>query len=92
MDARGRPPDDVARAPSNPPGSGRRAPVLRRWGAVLGLAMLAPVCAEFLVAYLDITGDLGKSLFAIVYFMPLYGGAACAGGVGRCWPRPSGWR
>lgn len=47
-----------------------------RWGAILALAALAPICAEFLVAYLDITGDLGESLFAVVFFMPLYGGAA----------------
>lgn len=47
-----------------------------RWAAILALVALAPVCAEFLVAYLDITGDLGESLFAVVFFMPLYGGAA----------------
>ncbi|MGO1833509.1 MAG: hypothetical protein ACTH0C_02445, partial [Actinomycetaceae bacterium] len=49
---------------------------LRRWGAVVALAALAPICAEFLVAYLDITGNLAESLFAVVFFMPLYGGAA----------------
>ncbi|MDN5895549.1 MAG: hypothetical protein L0H93_16175 [Nocardioides sp.] len=47
-----------------------------RWVAILALAALAPICAEFLVAYLDITGDLLASLFAVVFFMPLYGGAA----------------
>jgi hypothetical protein len=42
----------------------------------VALAALAPICAEFLVAYLDITGNLAESLFAVVFFMPLYGGAA----------------
>lgn len=36
----------------------------------------APVAAEYLQAYLPFTGDLWASLGGIVFFAPLYGGAA----------------
>lgn len=79
MDVTGWPPDDIEPHPAanDAPAPSPSSPARwRRWGAVLALASLAPICAEFLVAYLDITGDLGESLFAVVFFMPLYGGAA----------------
>lgn len=44
--------------------------------AVLAIGVVAPVCAEYLVAYLEITGDLAESLGALLFFVPLYGGAA----------------
>lgn len=38
--------------------------------------MGAPITAEYLYAYLPFTGDPWMSLIAIVFFAPLYGGAA----------------
>lgn len=36
----------------------------------------APIVAEYLQAYLPFTGEVWMSLFGIVFFAPLYGGAA----------------
>lgn len=36
----------------------------------------APIAAEYLQAYLPFTGELWASLFGIIFFAPLYGGAA----------------
>jgi hypothetical protein len=47
-----------------------------RLAGVLAIGVVAPVCAEYLVAYLEITGDLVESVAALVFFVPLYGGAA----------------
>lgn len=47
-----------------------------RLAAVVAIGVVAPVCAEYLVAYLEITGDLTESLGALLIFVPLYGGAA----------------
>jgi hypothetical protein len=52
------------------------APRRTRTIGVVALLLGAPVCAELLQAYLDITGDAFEVLFAIVFFAPLYGGAA----------------
>jgi hypothetical protein len=43
---------------------------------VLGLAVGAPVCAEYLQAYLPTTGELWSQLAALLILGPLYGGAA----------------
>jgi hypothetical protein len=63
----------------------------RRAGAVLGLAVAAPVCAEFVQGYLPITGDPLGLLAALLILSPLYGGAALliretAVRSGRGWP------
>lgn len=44
-----------------------------RWLAVLGLAVLAPVCAEYLWGYDDSTGHPGSLLGNLFVFTPLYG-------------------
>ncbi len=57
-------------------GSRRSAPTSARgsrWSAVLCLLVLAPVCAEYLAAYDDSTGDPGALLLGLVFFIPLYG-------------------
>lgn len=43
---------------------------------VLALLVLAPVCAEYLSAYDDSTGDPGRLLVGLLFLSPLYGGAA----------------
>jgi hypothetical protein len=47
--------------------------VRTRWLPVLALAVLAPVCAEYLWAYDDSTGHPGTLLGNLVIFTPLYG-------------------
>jgi hypothetical protein len=44
-----------------------------RWTAVACLLVLAPVCAEYLAAYDDSTGDPGALLLGLAFFVPLYG-------------------
>ena len=44
-----------------------------RWTAVVCLLVLAPVCAEYLAAYDDSTGDPGALLLGLLFFIPLYG-------------------
>ena len=51
--------------PTSEPGS--------RWPAVVCLLVLAPICAEYLAAYDDSTGDPGALLLGLVFFIPLYG-------------------
>lgn len=51
----------------------------------------APALAELIQSYLDITGELGGTLFLIVFLAPLYGGVALlirevAVRTGRGWP------
>jgi hypothetical protein len=67
------------------------APRRTRFAGVVALLLGAPVCAELLQAYLDITGDAFEVAFAILFFAPLYGGAALlirevAVRTGRGWP------
>jgi hypothetical protein len=47
-----------------------------RWLPVLGLAVLAPVCAEYLWGYDDSTGHPGTLVGNLVVFIPLYGAPA----------------
>lgn len=51
-------------------------PLRRRALPLLCVFLGAPVAAEYLQAYLPFTGDLWASLGGIVFFAPLYGGAA----------------
>lgn len=44
-----------------------------RWLPVLALAVLAPVCAEYLWGYDDSTGDPGTLVGNLIIFVPLYG-------------------
>ena len=59
---------------------------------MVALLLGAPVCAELLQAYLDITGDPCSRWCSLVFFFaPLYGGAAVlirevAVRTGRGWP------
>ena len=48
----------------------------RSWPAVVVLAVLAPVCAEYSSGYLPNTGDPVALVATLVVFAPLYGGAA----------------
>ncbi len=69
----------------------QRASRRTRCIGVVSLLLGAPVCAELLQGYLDITGDLGGALFLVVFFAPMYGGAAVlirevAVRTGRGWP------
>lgn len=48
----------------------------RRWVGVVLLLALAPLTAELLAAYLGDLGGVPGMLFLIVFFAPLYGGAA----------------
>lgn len=43
---------------------------------VIALLILAPICAEYLAAYLETTGDLVQSLGGLLIFTPLYGAPA----------------
>lgn len=43
---------------------------------VLALAVIAPVCAEYLVGYDDSIGDPAALLFGLVVFVPVYGAPA----------------
>lgn len=51
-------------------------PMRARWLPILAVLLGAPICAEFLQAYLSFTGDLLVTLLALLIFAPLYGGAA----------------
>jgi hypothetical protein len=44
--------------------------------AITGLLFSSPICAEFLQAYLPYTGDVAWLLIGLLFFAPLYGGAA----------------
>ena len=49
------------------------------WGRgaqVTGLLLLAPICAEYLAAYDDSTGDPQQLIAGLFVFVPLYGCAA----------------
>src|SRR5262245_28276303 len=78
----------TCRTPSRSVGSGRGRPATmwamaltrlalrQRWLPVLGVLFGAPICAEFLQAYLPSTGDAGVMLASLGILAPLYGGAA----------------
>lgn len=51
-------------------------PRSRPFVAVVGLLLLAPVCAEYLSAYDTSTGDLGTLLAGFLVLAPLYGAPA----------------
>ncbi|WP_147916099.1 hypothetical protein [Ruania zhangjianzhongii] len=51
-------------------------PLRRRLVPVLSVFLVAPITAEYLSAYLSFTGDLWTSLATLLFFAPLYGGAA----------------
>ncbi|ATQ44973.1 hypothetical protein CSW64_10975 [Caulobacter mirabilis] len=55
---------------------------------VFGLAALSAIGAELLTAYADGTGDFGATLFALVFFMALYGAPAL---LARELARRAGW-
>jgi len=68
-----------------------RAPRRTRVIGVVCLLFGAPVFAELIQSYLDITGKLGGTLFLIAFMAPLYGGVALlirevAVRTGRGWP------
>ncbi len=68
-----------------------RVPLPRRLVAVLGLLLLAPVCAEYVVGYDTSTGDPARLLAGLAFLAPLYGCAAIvirevARRSGRGWP------
>ena len=68
-----------------------RAPRRTRVVGVIALLFGAPVFAELVQSYLDITGELGGTLFLIAFLAPLYGGTALlirevAVRTGRGWP------
>jgi hypothetical protein len=44
--------------------------------AIIGVLFGSPICAEYLQAYLSFTGDAAGLLFDLIFFAPLYGGAA----------------
>ena len=67
------------------------APRRTRFIGVVALLLGAPVFAELIQSYLEITGELAETLFLIVFLAPLYGGAALlirevAVRTGRGWP------
>jgi hypothetical protein len=59
----------IAQSRSQP----RRRPDWARAAQVAGLLVLAPVCAEYLAAYDDSTGDPVRLLGNLSVFVPLYG-------------------
>lgn len=68
-----------------------RAPGRTRVVGVVCLLLGAPVFAELVQSYLDITGELGGTLFLVAFLAPLYGGVALlirevAVRTGRGWP------
>lgn len=44
--------------------------------AIFGVLVGSPICAEYLQAYLSFTGNAASMLFGLLFFAPLYGGAA----------------
>ncbi|TDC61209.1 hypothetical protein E1258_12335 [Micromonospora sp. KC207] len=53
-----------------------KLPLRHRMLPVLAIAFGAPVCAEFLQAYLPSTGDAPEVLLSLLILAPLYGGTA----------------
>jgi len=76
--------------PAARPAAGRERHPRRLWFA-LGLVLLAPLCAEYLVGYLPGTGDPAELAGGLVIFAPLYGAPALliretARRAGLTWP------
>jgi len=44
-----------------------------RWAAIICLLVLSPVCAEYVAAYDETTGDVTALLSGLLFFIPLYG-------------------
>lgn len=63
-------------AAETPPEAAGRAPRRVRWGLAVGLILLSPVCAEYLVGYDDSTGDPVALLGGLLILGPLYGAPA----------------
>jgi hypothetical protein len=61
-----------------------------QWGQVALLLVLAPVCAEYLGAYDDSTGDPLALAAGLLIFSPLYGAPALARQI-PSWACPLGW-
>ncbi|MFF9869699.1 hypothetical protein ACF1G0_30615 [Streptomyces sp. NPDC013953] len=86
---------DSAR-PTGSPGTARttRAPLTplrRRLGPVVGLLLLSPICAEYLIGYLEVMGRPVDLLIGLLLLAPLYGTAAvlireALRRTGRGWP------
>ena len=73
---RGRAPRDVRRAPrSEPLEPAQESPWPRRL-QIAALLVLAPVCAEYLAAYDNTTGDAVQLIGGLIIFSPLYGAPA----------------
>ncbi|NLS09471.1 hypothetical protein HGQ17_05505 [Nesterenkonia sp. MY13] len=51
-------------------------PLRQRILPILGVLLAAPITAEFLQAYLTLTGETLMLVWAVVFLAPLYGGAA----------------
>ena len=49
--------------------------IARRLAAVLGLLLLAPISAEYLIAYDTSTGNPSALIAGLIFLAPLYGGA-----------------
>lgn len=65
--------------------------MLARWAPVVGVFLLAPVSAEYLDGYDQTTGDPRALIAGLLFFAPLYGGAALlvretARRLGAGWP------
>ena len=81
----------LLRSPRRGPTSAEERPRDRRWVQVVVLLVLAPVCAEYLAAYDDSTGDPVRLVGGLVVFTPLYGCPALlirevVRRTGRGWP------
>ena len=68
-----------------------RPPLRRRIIPAVGLLLLAPVCAEYLIGYLELMGRPLELLTGLLYLAPLYGTVAvlireAARRTGRGWP------
>lgn len=68
-----------------------RAPRRTRTVGILALLLAGPVFAELVQSYLEITGEVGGTLFLVAFLAPLYGGVALlirevAVRTGRGWP------
>ncbi|MEU2680502.1 hypothetical protein ABZ638_26830 [Streptomyces sp. NPDC007107] len=66
-------------------------PLRRRFGPILGLLLLSPICAEYLIGYLEVMGSPLDLLTGLLILAPLYGTAAVVirevtRRTGRGWP------
>ncbi|WP_193317835.1 MULTISPECIES: hypothetical protein [Streptomyces] len=66
-------------------------PLRRRLGPILGLLLLSPICAEYLIGYMEVMGDPVELLGGLLILAPLYGTAAVmirevTRRTGRGWP------